>query len=52
MIPLSLRTLCLLFLLVPATAAMGQDVDWKTTVGEAVHTLQHYIIRFNTTIPV
>ena len=50
MIPLSLRTLCLLFLLVPATAAMGQDVDWKTTVGEAVHTLQHYI-RFNTTIP-
>jgi len=29
---------------------MGQDVDWKTTVGEAVATLQHYI-RFNTTVP-
>ncbi|MGP0591709.1 M20/M25/M40 family metallo-hydrolase [Nitrospira sp. T9] len=47
---LVLRTLCLLFLLIPATAAMGQDVDWKTTVGEAVDTLQQYL-RFNTTNP-
>ncbi|MDR4485465.1 MAG: hypothetical protein R3B95_20090, partial [Nitrospirales bacterium] len=29
---------------------MGQDVDWKTTVDEAVDTLQHYL-RFNTTNP-
>ncbi len=29
---------------------MGQEVDWKTTVGEAVETLQHYL-RFNTTNP-
>lgn len=29
---------------------MGQDVDWKMTVGEAVDTLQHYL-RFNTTNP-
>ena len=34
----------------PATAAMGQDVDWKTTVSEAVNALQHYL-RFNTTNP-
>ena len=27
---------------------MGQEVDWKATVGEAVVTLQDYI-RFNTT---
>lgn len=47
---LVLRTLCLLFLLVPPTASIGQDVDWKTTVAEAVDTLQHYI-RFNTTVP-
>jgi acetylornithine deacetylase/succinyl-diaminopimelate desuccinylase-like protein len=39
-----------LFLLVPTTASIGQDVDWKTTVAEAVDTLQHYI-RFNTTVP-
>lgn len=45
-----LRTLCLLFLLVPTTASIGQDVDWKATVAEAVDTLQHYI-RFNTTVP-
>jgi acetylornithine deacetylase/succinyl-diaminopimelate desuccinylase-like protein len=45
-----LRTLCLLFLLAPTTASIGQDVDWKTTVAEAVDTLQHYI-RFNTTVP-
>ncbi len=50
MIILTLRTLLLVFLLVPATAAMGQDVDWKTTVGEAVDTLQHYL-HFNTTNP-
>ena len=47
---LGLTTLCLLSLLVPATAAMGQNVDWKTTVGEAVDTLQQYL-RFNTTNP-
>ncbi|HBP90537.1 MAG TPA: hypothetical protein DD706_22945 [Nitrospiraceae bacterium] len=45
-----LKTLWLLFLLMPATAAMGQNVDWKTTVGEAVDTLQQYL-RFNTTNP-
>ncbi|HNP31176.1 MAG TPA: M20/M25/M40 family metallo-hydrolase [Nitrospirales bacterium] len=45
-----MKTLCLLFLLMPTTAAMGQDVDWKTTVGEAVDTLQQYL-RFNTTNP-
>ena len=45
-----LRTLCLLFLFVPTTASIGQDVDWKMTVAEAVETLQHYI-RFNTTVP-
>jgi acetylornithine deacetylase/succinyl-diaminopimelate desuccinylase-like protein len=50
MIPFALRIFCLLILLVPATAAMGQDVDWKATVGEAVDTLQHYL-RFNTTVP-
>jgi acetylornithine deacetylase/succinyl-diaminopimelate desuccinylase-like protein len=50
MIPFTLRILCLLILLIPATAAMGQDVDWKETVGEAVDTLQHYL-RFNTTNP-
>ena len=48
--PFCLRILCLLFLLVPGTAAMGQDVDWEATVGEAVDTLQHYL-RFNTTNP-
>jgi len=47
---LSLRTLCLLFLLLPATPTMGQEVDWKATVGEAVGTLQAYL-RFNTTNP-
>ncbi len=50
MIILALRTFCLLILLIPATAAMGQEVDWKTTVSEAVDTLQHYL-RFNTTNP-
>ena len=50
MITLCLRTLCLLILLLPPTAAMGQNVDWKTTVGEAVEALQHYL-RFNTTVP-
>jgi len=39
-----------LFLLVPATGAIGQEVDWKATVGEAVGTLQAYL-RFNTTNP-
>jgi len=29
---------------------MGQEFDWKTTVGEAANTLQHYIL-FNTTVP-
>ncbi len=47
---LGLRTLCLLFLLALPTAAMGQDLDWKKTLGEAVDTLQHYL-RFNTTNP-
>lgn len=47
---LVLKTLCLLFLLLPATAAMGQDVNWKATVGESVDTLQQYL-RFNTTNP-
>jgi len=50
MIILALKTFCLLILLAPATAAMGQEVDWKTTVGEAVDILQHYL-RFNTTVP-
>ncbi len=50
MIPLSLRSLVLLFLLVPPTTSMGQDIDWKKTVGEAVDTLQQYL-RFNTTNP-
>ena len=50
MIPLCLRTLFLLILLVPPTMAKGQDVDWKTTVGEAVDTLQQYL-RFDTTNP-
>jgi acetylornithine deacetylase/succinyl-diaminopimelate desuccinylase-like protein len=50
MIPFCIKILCLLFLLVPATRSMGQDVDWNTTVREAVDTLQHYI-RFNTTNP-
>jgi acetylornithine deacetylase/succinyl-diaminopimelate desuccinylase-like protein len=50
MITSYLRTFCLLFLLMPTTAAMGQDVDWKTTVGEAVDTLQGYL-RFDTTNP-
>ncbi len=50
MTSLILRTLCLLFLLAPATAAMGEDVDWKRTVGEAVDSLQQYL-RFNTTNP-
>jgi hypothetical protein len=40
---LILRTLCLLILLAPATAAMGQEIDWKRTVGEAVGTLQQYL---------
>ncbi|MEX2491250.1 MAG: M20/M25/M40 family metallo-hydrolase [Nitrospirales bacterium] len=40
----------MLILLVPATTAMGQDVDWKTTIGEAVGTLQQYL-QFNTTNP-
>ena len=48
--PFCLRILCLLFLLVPATATRGQDVDWEGTVGEAVDTLQQYL-RFNTTNP-
>jgi acetylornithine deacetylase/succinyl-diaminopimelate desuccinylase-like protein len=34
----------------PATAAMGQEVEWKTAVREAVGTLQQYL-RFNTTNP-
>ena len=50
MIHVVLRTLCLLSLLVSPTATMGQEVDWKTTVGEAVDTLQHYL-HFNTTNP-
>ncbi|MGD9852871.1 MAG: M20/M25/M40 family metallo-hydrolase [Nitrospirales bacterium] len=50
MITLVLNTLCLLLLLLPATAAKGQNVDWKTTVSEAVETLQRYL-RFNTTNP-
>jgi acetylornithine deacetylase/succinyl-diaminopimelate desuccinylase-like protein len=50
MIFFALRILWLWFLLVPAAAAMGQEVNWKTTVSEAVDTLQRYI-RFNTTNP-
>lgn len=50
MTTLVMRTLFLLILLVPPTTARGQEVDWKTTVGEAVDTLQHYL-RFNTTVP-
>ncbi|MDH5563653.1 MAG: M20/M25/M40 family metallo-hydrolase [Nitrospirota bacterium] len=50
MIYFTLRTLCLLFLLVFPTTSMGQEVDWKPTVGEAVGTLQQYL-RFNTTNP-
>jgi len=50
MIPLCLRTLCLLILLVPLTIARGQEIDWKATVGEAKETLQRYL-RFNTTNP-
>ena len=48
--PFVVRTLCLLILLMPSIAAMGQEVDWKRTIGEAVDTLQHYL-RFNTTNP-
>ncbi|WNM58033.1 M20/M25/M40 family metallo-hydrolase [Candidatus Nitrospira allomarina] len=48
---MNLRTLfCLLFLLVLPTTSMGQEVDWKETVGEAVDTLQQYL-RFDTTNP-
>jgi acetylornithine deacetylase/succinyl-diaminopimelate desuccinylase-like protein len=47
---LGLTTLCLLLLLSPATVAMGQKIDWKATVGEAVGTLQHYLL-FDTTNP-
>jgi len=47
---LGFRMLFLLLLLIPATAAMGQDVDWKTTAGEAIGTLQRYL-QFNTTNP-
>ncbi|MEZ4510269.1 MAG: M20/M25/M40 family metallo-hydrolase [Chloroflexota bacterium] len=50
MISFSLRTLCLVILLVLPTMARGQEIDWKTTVGEAVGTLQRYL-RFNTTNP-
>ncbi|MDR4459321.1 MAG: M20/M25/M40 family metallo-hydrolase [Nitrospirales bacterium] len=50
MISFSLRTLCLVILLVLPTMARGQEIDWKTTVGEAVDTLQQYL-RFNTTNP-
>ena len=51
MIHVVLRTLCLLSLLVSPTAVMGQDVDWKETVGEAVDTLAALSLRFNTTNP-
>ena len=34
MTSLVLRTLFLLLLLTPATGAMGQEVDWETTVGD------------------
>ena len=47
---LVLRTFCLLLLLAPTTVAMGQDVDWKATVGETVESLQQYL-RFDTTNP-
>jgi len=50
MIPFALGIFCLVFLLVPATPTMGQEVDWKATVGEAVGTLQAYL-RLNTTNP-
>ena len=40
-----------MFLLVPAPAVMGQDVNWKTTVGEAVDTLQQYLRFNNTNLP-
>jgi acetylornithine deacetylase/succinyl-diaminopimelate desuccinylase-like protein len=50
MISFVLRTVCLLILLTIPPTAMGQEVDWKTTVGEAVDTLQHYL-RFDTTNP-
>ena len=43
MTTLVLRTGCLLILLIPASTAMGQEVDWKTTVSEAADTLQHYL---------
>lgn len=50
MIPLCLKTFCLLILLALPTLALGQEVDWKTTVGEAGDTLQQYL-RFDTTNP-
>jgi acetylornithine deacetylase/succinyl-diaminopimelate desuccinylase-like protein len=50
MITVVLRTLYLLFLLLPVTTAMGQEIGWKATAGEAVDTLQQYL-QFNTTNP-
>ena len=50
MITVVLRTLYLLFLLLPVTTAMGQEIGWKATAGEAVDTLQLYL-QFNTTNP-
>ena len=46
----TLRTLCWFLLVIPAPVAMGQEVDWKGTVGEAVGTLQRYL-QINTTNP-
>ncbi|MCA9469891.1 MAG: hypothetical protein KC643_31210, partial [Nitrospira sp.] len=46
----ALRMLCLLFVLIPATTATGQEIDWKATVGEAISTLQRYL-QINTTNP-
>lgn len=51
MITWTLKTLCLLFQLMPATPSMGKEVDWrKTTVVEAIDTLENYL-PLNTTNP-
>ncbi len=47
---ITFKTLCLLFLLCPTTTAIGQEINWKATVREAVGNLQRYL-RINTTNP-
>ncbi|MCA9470122.1 MAG: hypothetical protein KC643_32380, partial [Nitrospira sp.] len=50
MLTVVLKTVSLVILLLPASTVRAQEIDWKTTVGEAVGTLQRYL-QINTTNP-